>query len=102
MPQAADRHTISLGNDCTIFAATALCEQMLALIADADDIEIDLARVTDIDSAGIQLMIAAKKEAAVHNKTLRFVGHSPCVVELLDLLDLTAHLGDPVLLHSRP
>jgi anti-sigma B factor antagonist len=101
MSQDQGKRLLSLGSECTIFSATALREQLLAAIGNANDVEIDLSQVTEIDSAGVQLLIAAKKEAVAQGKSLQLVGHSPCVLEVLDLLDLAAHLGDPVLLHSR-
>lgn len=90
---------IELAGELGISAAAAVREQLLAALGDhATEIEVDLARVTEIDSAGVQLMVAAKQEAAARGKTLHFSAHSAAVVEVLDLLDLIAHFGDPVLL----
>lgn len=98
-PRAAER--IVLAGDFNIFSAAAVRDQLLRGLDAADDIEVDLAQVGEIDSAGIQLMVAAKLEAAARNKTLRFACHSPAVLDILDLTDLSAHFGDPVLIHSR-
>ncbi len=96
---AHQRHrTVSLAGEVGIFSALAVREQLLCALSDADEVEVDLAQVTDLDSAGVQLMVAAKREAADHGKTLRFVSHSTAVIAILDLLGLTATLGDPVLL----
>jgi anti-anti-sigma regulatory factor len=76
-------------------------QRLLDALETASEVEIDLAHVTEIDTAGIQVMVAAKREAAVRNKPLRFTGHSPEVVDILDLCDLAVHLGDPMLIQSR-
>jgi hypothetical protein len=49
----------------------------------------------------MQLMVAAKREAAARNKPLRFAGHSPAVVDILELCNLSGQLGDPLLISSR-
>ena len=92
---------IALASDATIVNAVAMHAQLLAALGSASDIEVDLSQVTEIDSAGLQLLISAKQEAAVLQKRLSFAGHSPAVLETLDLCDLSAHFGDPVLLHGR-
>lgn len=97
----AAEHTpsrLALAGELTIFTAQAGKEQLLAALAGGEAVEVDLSAVTEIDSAGLQLLVAAKREAAVRNQTLGFVGHSAPVVELLDLCDLAGHFGDPVLM----
>jgi anti-sigma B factor antagonist len=99
----ANKHTprkLELSGELTIFTASAIREQLLAALAGATEIEVDLARVTDVDTAGVQLMIAAKRQAGATGKRVGFTGHSATVLDTLDLCDLAAHLGDPVLIHS--
>lgn len=94
---------LAIAGEFTIFTARELHERLLAALADvASDIEVDLSGVTEIDSAGLQLMIAAKREAAAQGKALHFTGHSPAVVELLDFCDLAGYFGDPLLLPQTP
>lgn len=84
-----------------IFTAREVQEQLLCACAAAgegDVIEIDLSAVSEIDSAGLQLMLAAKRQAAAAGRALRFAGHSPAVLEVIDLCDLAGQLGDPLLL----
>lgn len=96
--------TITVCGEFNIFTAAAMKEQLMNTVANAPaerDIDIDLSDVTDIDTAGIQLMLMAKREAATLGKTLRFVRHSDAVLDLLDLCDLAGHFGDPVLIRSQ-
>lgn len=91
-------YRMAIEGELTIFQAQALREQFLAALGQGDDIEVDLSQVSEMDSAGVQLMVAAKREATARDKTLRFTGHSPIVLDTLDLLDLSGHFGDPVLI----
>ena len=60
--------------------------------------EIDLSGVSEIDSAGLQLLLLAKREAERYANPLRLTGHSRAVLEVLDLCNLAGYFGDPVLI----
>ena len=92
---------IDILGDLNIFNAAEQRERLLDALEVSSEVEVDLSHVTEIDTTGIQLMIAAKYEAAARNKPLRFTGHSPEVVDILDLCDLAGHFGDPMLIQSR-
>ncbi|MDD5177002.1 MAG: STAS domain-containing protein [Sterolibacterium sp.] len=92
---------IDILGDLNIFNAAEQRGRLLDALDEGSEVEVDLSQVSEIDSAGIQLMIAAKREAAARNHPLRFISHSPAVFDILELCDLAAHLGDPVLIHSR-
>lgn len=89
---------IDLRGEMTISTAAELMRGLGAPLVLFDDIEINLAGVNEIDSAGLQLMMAAKREATARNKCLRFVDHSHAVVDVLDLCNLVSHFGDPLVL----
>lgn len=84
--------------DFTIFTAQAVKEQLIAVLEQGREIEVDLSHVSEIDSAGLQIMIAAKCHAAARDKVIRFTGHSAAVLALFDLCDLSGYFGDPLLL----
>jgi anti-anti-sigma factor len=86
--------------ELTVSTGADVRDDLLSALDTADEVEVDLTRVTEIDSAGIQIMIAAKREASARGKSLRFFGHSAAVVDALDLTDLAGYLGDPVVLQS--
>ncbi|BBI99735.1 hypothetical protein FGKAn22_14280 [Ferrigenium kumadai] len=87
--------------EMTIFRAAELKAAMLPEIARAQEIEVDLSHVTEIDSAGVQLMVAAKLEAILRGKELRFTGHSKPVLDMLDLCDLGGFFGDQIIISSH-
>jgi anti-sigma B factor antagonist len=89
--------TLRIEGELTIFRATELKPQILSSPAPQ---EIDLAGVTEIDTAGVQLLILAKREALAHQRELRLVGHSPQVMEVFELLNVAAYFGDPLIMDS--
>lgn len=85
-----------IDGELTIYRAAELKETLLAAVAANTELEVDLSQVSEFDSAGLQLLLLAKREAGKAGRTLRLVDHSPAVVEVLDLFDLVAHFGDPL------
>jgi anti-sigma B factor antagonist len=90
-------HLLAIEGELTIYRAAELCETLKTALAAADELEVNLAGVTEMDSAGVQLLMAAKKSAQASQRSLRLVSHSPAVLEVFEMLDLAAHFGDPLL-----
>ena len=101
MQNNAKINRIEIRGELSIFTAAALRQQLLDALDSETEVEVDLSAVSEMDSAGMQLMVAAKREAGMRNKSLRFTGHSPAVFDILELCNLSAHLGDPLLIQSR-
>ena len=91
---------LEIKGELSIFTAADICRQLLGALESAQEVEVDLSEVTEMDSAGMQLMVAAKREAAQRESQLRFTGHSPAVFDVLELCNLSGQLGDPLLIHS--
>lgn len=87
--------------EMTIYTALELKDKLLAPLAQCADLEVDLAGVSEIDSAGLQLLVMLKQEAKSQNKNLTISGHSPAVLEIFDLCQLEGFFGDPVLIISQ-
>ena len=62
--------------------------------------EIDLSGVTEIDTAGVQLLMVAKRTATEQGRELRLVGHSPAVIDVFELLNVAAYFGDHLIMDS--
>lgn len=92
---------IAIDGEMTIFVAQELRDALLEPLAASQDIEVDLSAVSEIDAAGLQLMVMAKLETIIQHKTLRFSGHSAPVQEILDLSNLASFFGDPVVIQSQ-
>lgn len=91
---------IEIKGELSIYTVAALRQQLLDALDGAAEVDVDLSEVSEMDSAGMQLMVAAKREAALRDKALRFSGHSPAVFDVLELCQLSGHLGDPLLIRS--
>ena len=82
----------------TIYEALEIQALFSAALMQYQKIEVDLSQVVEIDSAGLQLMVALKNDALEQSKSLFFTGHSRCVIKLLDLFNMNVFFGDPVVL----
>lgn len=90
----------AIEGEMTIYTAMELKDQLLSPLAQCAAMEIDLAGVSEIDSAGLQLLVMTKQEAKAQGKTLSMCGHSPAVLEILDLCNLEGFFGDQVLIRT--
>ncbi len=89
---------LRIEGELTIFRALEIKDQLLT---EPLPQEIDLSGITELDSAGVQLLLLAKKTALEAQRELRLVAHSPAVIEVFELLNLAAHFGDPLVIPSR-
>jgi anti-sigma B factor antagonist len=88
--------TLALAEDLTIYNASAQKSILLDSLGSAAGLDLDLSQVGEIDSAGLQLLILAKREANRQGKPLHLIAHSAAVLELIDFLNLGAFFGDPL------
>jgi len=72
--------------DLTIRRVQEMKDVLLARLAQSQALEVDLAGVTEIDTAGAQLLLMARRAAQASQKELRLVAHSPAVASLFELL----------------
>lgn len=91
-----------IDGELTIYRAAELCELLKTALSNDADLELNLAGVTELDSAGVQLLMAAKKSALARQHSLRLIEHSPAVLEVFEMLNLAAHFGDPLLVPAAP
>jgi len=92
---------LAIDQDMTIYHAEALKSELLASLEPHQVIELDLSRVSQIDTAGIQLLMLTKRECQKQDKTLRIVAHSPAVHELMDFFNIAGFFGDPLVIPAH-
>jgi anti-anti-sigma factor len=95
---ASDTAVLRIVGEFTIFRAAEL---MAALLATPAPREVDLSGVTELDTAGLQLLMLAKKNARAQKQEFHLVAHSPAVIEVFELLNVSAYFGDPLVMDSR-
>jgi anti-anti-sigma factor len=93
--------TLAIKGEMTIYTAAEQKSELLTFIESDNDLEINLSEVSELDTAGTQLLILAKHEAAREQKNLRFVMHSNAVFEVLELTNLNAVFGDPLFISGN-
>jgi len=85
-----------IAGELTIYRAAELCESLKTVLAglpDGGDLEIDLSAVTEMDSAGAQLLMAVRKSTRASNHGLRLVNPSAAVDEVFETLQLAPHFA---------
>ena len=99
MPTSANAGAtvLRLSGELTIYRAAELKPLLLQALDSAAQLEIDLSEVSEIDTSGVQLLMATKRRAQALGHELRLSAHSAPVVEVLELLDLAAFFGDPLI-----
>lgn len=91
--------TLAINGEMTIFTVGEHKPQLLKFLSKRGKaFELSLSGVTEMDTAGLQLLILLKREAAQAGKSLRYVMHSQAVLEVLELANLTSSFGDQVVL----
>lgn len=73
----------------TIYTIAALKPSLLAALMEQGALTLDLSRVTEMDSAGLQLLLLLKREADALHGSVQLAGISPAASEVLDLCNLT-------------
>jgi anti-sigma B factor antagonist len=95
-PWALAPAPVCLEGEMTLHRAVELRDTLLGALAQQGSlVEVDLSGINEIDTAGVQLLLWAKRTAMARNKELRLVGQSPTVVHVLETLGLTAYFGAP-------
>jgi anti-anti-sigma factor len=102
VPKTANRKSrtaaaaLRIDGDMTIYQADELKQKLLGSIAGpATGLQVDLHNGSEIDTAGVQLLIAAKHAATAVGKTLTLTACSRAVTEVLELFGLVSFFADP-------
>lgn len=92
---------LAIQEDMTIYQALEQKQQLMLALQATDALDLDLAQVGEIDTAGLQLLLLAKREAGRLGKQLAIVAHSPVVRQTLDFCNLAGFFGDPVIITAQ-
>jgi anti-anti-sigma factor len=85
---ANDTAHVAIDGELTIYTAAELAGQLLPKLGDTPHLHIDLSQITEMDGAGVQLLVMIKREALKAGTALNLTGHSQAVMETLDLCNL--------------
>jgi len=94
---------LAVSGEFTIYTAGEWRERLLAAVTGQAEVSLDLSEISEIDTAGLQLLIATQREVHAAGGSLHLAAPSAAVREVLsfchmnDFFGLTAgdHAGDP-------
>lgn len=92
---------IRIDGEMSIYHAMDMHEKFKSLIHGSTELELNLGQVTELDSAGLQLLCALKREASQAGVKLRIIEHSAAVIDVIDTYQLAGFFGDPILLSAQ-
>lgn len=90
--------SVLVSDELSIYTASALGEQITKKLSGAEKITVNLRQVTEVDTAGLQLLIAIKNLHSEYD--IEFVEHSPAVLEVLELCGMAGEFNDSVILSA--
>ncbi|MCD2449391.1 STAS domain-containing protein [Methylicorpusculum oleiharenae] len=91
---------LTIQDEMTIYTALQQKKLLFSHLISAKSLQIDLAGVSEIDSAGLQLLLFLKREAVLHNIKLSLIQHSQAVLDVMELLNLSKYFGDPIVISA--
>lgn len=79
--------------ELTIYVAAELKEKLGALLGTESPIEIDLSQVSEIDTAGLQLLLLMQQECTRQKKEIAFKNPSSAVLECWRVCNIAPLFG---------
>ncbi|MDP3540300.1 MAG: STAS domain-containing protein [Azonexus sp.] len=92
---------LAITEDLTIYHALEQKQVLLDALATTSELELNLSQVSEMDTAGLQLLILLKKEALRAGKQVRIVAHSQAVSSVIDFCNMAAEFGDPLVIPAH-
>ncbi|MDE3010587.1 MAG: STAS domain-containing protein [Pseudomonadota bacterium] len=86
---------VMLDQDLTIYHVQDQLRTLLEALAAGPELVLDLSRVGEIDTAGMQVLILAQREALAAGKALHIAAHSPATQEALGFFNLASFFAAP-------
>lgn len=93
---------LSIQGELSIYRADELKRALIEPLGPDVRLVVDLTKVTELDTCGLQLLMLAKQSAQKLGGELQLVGHSPAVVEVFQLLNVAAFFGDHLVIEPNP
>lgn len=93
--KSANADPLCVKGDLNIYTVAGLKAAMLAAVNERAQPVLDLSLVSEMDSAGLQLLLLLKREADRLGHPLRCTGVSAVVAEIVELCNLPSLLEKP-------
>jgi anti-sigma B factor antagonist len=94
VPAASRRRALAIEGELTIHTAADRRGALLAAIETEVELELDLSAVTELDTAGLQLLLLVRREVAHLGGRLTVVSASQAVADVLAIAYLQSDLSE--------
>jgi anti-sigma B factor antagonist len=84
---------MAIDGELTVFTVEAWKARLSQALGEHGTLAVDLAAVTEFDSAGLQLLAALKREGDAQGRTVVLCNPAPAVADVLALYRLQAPFG---------
>lgn len=91
-PFDTEQGCLSVQGELTIYQASTALEAFRGAVESGHFKKLDLSEVTELDSAGLQLLLALKGQLTEAGSVTELVNHSPAVTAVLALTSLSDQL----------
>ena len=82
---------LDVSADMTIYSAVNNLSEIKEYYSQFNHIEVDLSAVEEVDSSGVQILLALKRNAEKDGKQVVLSEMSAPVAEIMDLLNIRSH-----------
>lgn len=86
-------NSYAVAGELTVRTVAEQKESLLAALETGQPVEVSLADVVEIDTAGVQLLLAVRREATGRQEPVRFVHPSEAVQRVLTFCHLDTQFG---------
>jgi len=88
----SEARAVDLDGELTIYTAAEQCPRLLAALEESPTVRVGLAGVTEMDTAGFQILLAVRHEAERLGGAAEFHGASEPVLDALAIVRLDGEL----------
>jgi anti-anti-sigma factor len=92
---------LALEGDLTIYNAIEIKQRLLDAVRQPGTIDLDLSQVGEMDTAGFQVLVLAKRESQRLGHPMRIVSHSQGVRAVLEAYNMLTYFGDPLVIPAE-
>lgn len=86
---------VVLSGELTIYDAAALRDRVMALLKGAKQLQLDAEAISEVDLAGIQVLVALRRKGDAQGIPVEIMRSSPALTQALQLLALSSNFGLP-------
>lgn len=98
--RAGDAIRFIAPEEMVVQSAAGIRRDLLLLLESCEGrvLEVDLSSVSEIDTAGMQILLSLRNSLRRKGGRLRLISHTPAVLSLMDLYGLVGYFGNRIVL----